>query len=97
MSDLTKLPNIGRTLAEKLRCIGVSSPEELAAMGSAEAIVQIGHVTGDGCYNMLYALEGAIQGVRWHSFPDSVRRELRNRLDALRLDAKSRRAGDGTR
>lgn len=84
MSDLTALPNIGKTLAGKLKRLGVSNREQLAALGSVEAVIRMGHATDSGCYNMLYALEGAIQGVRWHSLPGQVRQELKNQLDAAR-------------
>ncbi len=32
-------------------------------------------------YNMLYALEGAIRGVRWHSIPADERVKLREALE----------------
>ena len=81
MSNLTDLPNIGKKLEERLHSIGVSSPEELAALGSVEAVIRIGHATGSDCYNMLYALEGAIQGVRWHSLPTEIRKQIAAKLD----------------
>jgi DNA transformation protein len=84
LSDLTELPNVGKTLAQKLQRIGVSNCDQLAALGSVEAIIRIGHATESRCYNTLYALEGAIQGVRWHSFPGKARQELKNKLDAAR-------------
>ena len=31
-------------------------------------------------YNMLYALEGAIQGVRWHALPAERRAEVKAEL-----------------
>ena len=85
MSDLTELPNIGQTLAERLQSIGISNREQLADVGSVEALIRIGHATGSGCYNTLYALEGAIQGVRWHSLPGQVRQELKCQLDEARM------------
>jgi len=83
MRDLTDLPNIGKKLAEKLHDIGVTSPEELAALGSVEAVIRIAPATGKGCYNMLYALEGAIQGIRWHSIPSEIRKQIKARLDEI--------------
>jgi DNA transformation protein len=62
MQDLTKLPNIGKVLATKLQAIGVTSHEDLVELGSIEAVLKIGESHLDACYNMLYALEGAIQG-----------------------------------
>lgn len=81
MDDLTSLPNIGETLAEKLRGIGIHTYEELAGMGSIEAIMRMGQPDRRACYNMLYALEGAIQGVRWHNLPKGERAQLKREFD----------------
>ncbi len=79
--NMTDLPNIGDTLAAKLERIGVTTEDELTALGSVEASIRIGAADDEGCYNMLYALEGAIQGVRWHSLPTEVRAKLKEALD----------------
>ncbi|NIM95139.1 MAG: competence protein TfoX [Anaerolineales bacterium] len=81
MDDLTKLPNIGEVLAEKLSGIGVTNYEELAAVGSVEAVNRIGQTDISACYNMLYAIEGAIRGIRWHAIPKDERDTLRRRFD----------------
>ncbi len=85
MDDLTKLPNIGPVLAGKLADIGVSSREDLAAMGSVQAVLRIGHTDPSACYNMLYAIEGAIRGVRWHAMPKEDRARLKDLLDQARF------------
>lgn len=77
MEDLTKLPNIGLVLAEKLNSIGVHSHADLAEMGSVEALIRIGQTDPTAFANMLYALEGAIVGVRWHSLPKEAREKLK--------------------
>ena len=41
MERLTDLPNIGPVLAGNLERIGVTSPDQLRAMGEAEAFVKI--------------------------------------------------------
>jgi len=64
--DLTHLPNIGPTLAEKLNQIGITNFNDLESLGSIEAVIRIGQTDKTACNNMLYALEGAIRGVRWH-------------------------------
>jgi len=35
---------------------------------------------------MLYALEGAIQGVRWHAIPKEERAQLKVEFDQARLN-----------
>lgn len=78
MSDLTHLPNIGKTVAEKLNKIGINTEQELVELGSKNAIIKISTLENSGaCINMLYALEGAIQGVRWHGLNKEKKQELR--------------------
>jgi len=84
LSNLTDLPNIGTALAGRLEAIGVTTRDELTALGSVDALVKIGAATGSGCYSMLFAIEGAIQGERWHTLPQQVREELKLRLDIAR-------------
>jgi DNA transformation protein and related proteins len=75
-NDLTNLPNIGRTLAEKLKLVGISTPDDLLNTGSENAIIKIKTIDKGACINMLYALEGAIQGIRWHNLSRSRKLEL---------------------
>jgi DNA transformation protein len=82
VEDLSQLPNIGEVLAGKLRRAGVQTYEDLAAMGSIAAVLKIGEADTSACYNMLYALEGALRGVRWHALPKEERRKLKQDFDA---------------
>jgi DNA transformation protein and related proteins len=80
--NLTDLPNIGSALAEKLASAGITYYEELAALGSVEVALKIRDGLDPGaCYNMLYALEGAIRGVRWHTIPKDERNRLKREFD----------------
>ena len=75
---LTKLPNIGLSLAKELNSIGVFRAEQLKQIGSAEALFAIRGTSGKGCMNMLYALEGAIRNIRWHHLTDKEKLEAKN-------------------
>lgn len=76
--ELTDLPNISKVNAQKLRDAGIQTPEDLRKLGSKEALVLVRMKSDPGaCLSMLYGLEGAIRGVRWHSLPNEVRDELR--------------------
>jgi DNA transformation protein len=83
MTDtLTDLPNIGSALAEKLALAGITSYNDLAALGSVDVMLKIRAGLDPGaCYNMLYALEGAIRGVRWHTIPKQERDKLKREFD----------------
>ncbi len=83
MTELTQLPNIGAVLAEKLTQAGIHSHSDLAALGSIKTIIKIGETTPPTCYNMLYALEGAIQKIRWHAIPKEERALLKAEFDQI--------------
>jgi DNA transformation protein len=77
-AELRMLPNIGATLARKLEKVGIANPETLINTGSEKAIIRITTLENCGaCINMLYALEGAILGIRWHNLSEGRKLELR--------------------
>lgn len=79
MKELTDLPNIGKTLADKLKSVGIENEHDLKIIGSENAIIKIVTLKNSGaCINMLYALEGAIQGLRWHGLDEARKQELRD-------------------
>lgn len=78
MNPLTKLPNIGPVLADQLNTIGVCTEQDLKEMGSENAVIKIVTFEHSGvCINMVYALEGAIQGIRWHGLSRERKEELK--------------------
>jgi len=82
--ELTNLPNIGKTLAEKLRLVGIESIQDLKSVGSENAFIRLMTVDEGACLNMLCALEGAIQGVRWHSLNAGKKLELKQFYDQVK-------------
>ncbi len=80
MDSLSKLPNIGKTLEEKLNKVGITTPQELINTGSENALMQIRAHDESACFNMLCALEGAIQGIRWHGLSKERKEELKQFL-----------------
>lgn len=78
MNSLTHLPNIGKTLAEKLNQVGINDESTLKQIGSENAIIKLATIENSGvCINMLYALEGAVQGIRWHNLDNNRKLELK--------------------
>ena len=84
MTDLTTLPNIGDKLADELRRAGITSAEQLVELGSVEAALRITRGGPHTGYNLLYALEGAVRGVRWHAIPKTDRARVRAEYDERR-------------
>ncbi len=77
IKDLTQMENIGKVVAEKLIEVGITSPEELKALGSEQAFVRLQTIDETACLSMLQALEGAVQGIRWHNLPKERKKELK--------------------
>ncbi len=78
-SELSKLLNIGPKIAKELEQAGIKSPKELCEMGSVEALLKInGTQFDESCLNKLYALEGAIRGIRWHGLDIETKKTIKN-------------------
>ncbi|MDZ5010825.1 competence protein TfoX [Clostridium perfringens] len=77
MNKLSDLPNIGEKLEEQLNKIGIDTIDRLKEVGSKEAWLNIRSIDRSACINRLYALEGAIQGIRWHNLSKEVKIELK--------------------
>ena len=74
--SLSQIINIGKVLEKKLNQVGINSYEELLETGAENTFIKILTIDPNACINMLYALEGAIQGVRKHNLSSSRKREL---------------------
>ena len=84
MNGLTELPNIGRGIASDLQKAGISTAEELKQIGSRDALLRIRlHSDSGACFNKLCALEGAIQGIRWHFLSGEVKTNLKQFYKSL--------------
>ena len=78
MAALRELPNIGAELEKQLNNVGINTYDELVDCGSQEAWLKIKGVDPTACVNRLMSLEGAIQGVRWHSLSDTDKSHLKD-------------------
>ncbi|HHT87307.1 MAG TPA: TfoX/Sxy family protein [Clostridiales bacterium] len=78
MGNLSKLPNIGAKLEKQLFDVGIISVEELKNAGSREAWLRILQQDPTARIMRLFALEGAIQNVRWHCLNDVTKESLKD-------------------
>jgi len=77
MGELSSLPNIGKTVQQQLNEVGIETIKQLNEAGSRQAWLRIKSIDDSACINRLYALEGAIQGIRCHNLPQEVKDELK--------------------
>ncbi|MBC2724450.1 TfoX/Sxy family protein [Desulfosporosinus sp.] len=77
MTELSALPNIGKTVEQQLNQVGIKTSRQLNEVGSKKAWSKIKGIDDSACLNKLYALEGAIQGIRWHNLSEDIKVELK--------------------
>ncbi len=83
MGELSKLPNISSVIESKLHAAGIYTQQDLKARGSKASFMRIRMIDGEACLSMLYALEGAIQGIRWHNLDKVTKTRLKEAFDSL--------------
>ena len=84
MGELSKLPNIGKSVEEQLNLVGINTVEDLKIIGSKEAWLKIREIDKSACINRLYALEGAIEGIRWHNLSEEKKLMLKEFYDFVK-------------
>jgi len=77
MAELSTLPNIGKVVEEQLNAVGIETFAELKELGSKEVWLKIKAIDDSAGIHRLYALEGAIQGIRKGDLPADKKAELR--------------------
>jgi len=82
MENLSDLPNIGLKLAILLEEAGIKTEKDLKDIGSERAWLQLKAIDKGACLSKLYALEGAIQGIRWHDLTKARKEELKHFCNA---------------
>ncbi|NCC08415.1 MAG: competence protein TfoX [Clostridia bacterium] len=85
MNKLSEMPNIGKVVEEQLIQAGIETPEQLKEIGSRQAWLDIRSFDPSACYNRLCALEGAIQGIRWHNLSDEDKKDLKEFYNSFKV------------
>jgi peptidoglycan/LPS O-acetylase OafA/YrhL len=77
MGELSELPNIGPEVERQLNEVGIKTFAELKKDGSRNAWLKIRNIDASACIHRLYALEGAIQGIKKKDLPEETKLELK--------------------
>jgi len=78
MSELLKLPNVGKVLEENLRAVGIETTEQLLEIGAKEAFRRVRLQRDPGaCLHMLYGIQGASLGIPDKLLPADIKQELK--------------------
>jgi DNA transformation protein len=81
---LSHLVNIGEKTEHFLQEVGVSTQQELQAIGSVEAWRRLKRLHPEqATLTSLYRLQGALLGVPWNKLPEEIMEQL---LDEVQAD-----------
>jgi DNA transformation protein len=84
MSELSKMPNIGKVLEQHLLATGIETPEQLRSVGALNAFIRIRAQRDSGaCLHMLYGIQGAIEGIPDKMLADETKQKLRTFFNSL--------------
>jgi len=75
-NDLSTLMNIGKDTEAKLRQVGIDSAAKLKEIGSEQAFIRLQTIDPGACLNLLYGLDGAVNGIKWNSLSPERKRTL---------------------
>jgi DNA transformation protein len=90
---LETLTNLGKISARQLAEIGIKSEADLREVGAVAAYLRLkDHFGRAVSLNYLYALDGALKGVRWDLLPETERAVLRTEASAM-LGGRRKSAG----
>ena len=73
---MNELPNIGSELAKRIESAGFETVESLKEAGSRQVFLALNEMHPSVWINTLYALEGAVRSIRWHSLPREDKLDL---------------------
>ncbi|MFA9377860.1 MAG: TfoX/Sxy family protein [Lachnotalea sp.] len=77
MEKLSNLPNIGSEVERQLNEVGITTYEQLKLLGAEHAWLKIQVIDESACIHRLYALEGAIMGIKKTLLPIERKAELK--------------------
>jgi DNA transformation protein len=77
MTDLRNIPNIGKDTESKLILVGINSFVELMEAGTEQAFMRLQTLDPGACIQLLYGLEGAINGIPSDKLSAEKKHELK--------------------
>jgi len=77
MGELANLFNIGKEVERQLNEVGITTEDALRQIGSKDAWLIIKKIDDSACIHRLYALEGAIEGIKKSQLSPEKKEELK--------------------
>ena len=85
---LIESQNIGKVLELKLNSLGIDTLERLRELGTEETFRRLKQIDKKASRALLFAIEGAIQDIRWHELDENRKQKLRVFYDEIEKSIK---------
>ena len=80
---LSALKNLGPATENRLREVGIHTPDELEALGALEAYCRVKLANPrETSLVLLYALQGALLDLHWNALPSDMKEQLKADAEA---------------
>ena len=77
--DLVKMKNLGEKSADMLIAIGITTPQQIEALGAVEVYRRL-RTQHNVTRMMLWALQGALMDLPYTQLPDDIKQDLLDEL-----------------
>ena len=84
MADLTSIKNIGPAFAASLNAVGITTAEDLCALGADAAYVKMLEGGSKPHFIGYYVLHMALQGRPWNDCKGDEKKALRKKFDQIK-------------
>lgn len=84
MADLTSIKNIGPAFAASLNAVGITTAEDLRALGADAAYVKMLEGGSKPHFIGYYVLHMALQGRPWNDCKGDEKKALRKKFDQIK-------------
>ena len=79
----SSLLNLGPKSDQWLGLVGIHTSKDLQKVGPAKAYLLCKEAGFNTSKNLLWALAGALTGIRWNELPDEMKEQLLGEVDTL--------------
>lgn len=76
-NELTKLPNIGKVLAQRLIEVGITTKNQLVETGYERTFLLLQSIDPGACIQELHAVAGAVWDIKTNQFTIQQKEELK--------------------
>ncbi len=94
---IAKLPNLGPASAQMLAMVDIHQESDLRRIGAVQAFNLVREAGLQPSLNLLYAMEGALTGVKWNELSMDKRLELDTEVNFKRDLIELRQTGKARR